>query len=337
MPGLEAVKPLRRHKPDAAWRKLLFRIALAIGLILLTFTVLWLDRDGLKDQVEGNITLVDVIYFTMVTVTTLGYGDIVPVTDRAKLIDTFFIAPMRLFIWLLFLGTAYDLLFRRGWERYRMRVIQKTLSGHTVLAGYGRSGREAVAELRARGTPRDRMVVVDPDAVSLEAAGAIGLATLEGDATHNAVLEAVRLRDAKAMIVSPGRDDTAVLIVLTARQLTRNLPISVVIRERDNEDLARQAGATTVINPVQFTGLLLAGSTHGSHLAEVLSDLAREEGRFVLNERPVRGFEVGKPLSAITPGLGLRVYRGGQALSFSEPACQALQEGDTIVEVLPNG
>lgn len=337
MAGVEAVNPLRRRKPHGQWRTLLLRFLLAISLIVLTFFVLWSDREGLKDQIDGNITLVDVIYFTMVTVTTLGYGDIVPVTDRAKLIDTFFIAPMRLFIWLIFLGTAYDFLFKRSWDRWRTRMIQRTLEGHTIIVGYGRSGREAVSELLARGVPLDKIVIVDQDAAALEKAGAIGLATLDGDATHNAVLEAVRLGAARALIVSAGRDDTGVLVVLTARQLTRDVPISVVIRERDNEDLARQAGATTVINPVQFTGLLLAGSTHGSHLADYLSDLARKEGSVVLHERGVRADEIGKPLSAIGPGLGLRVYRAGVPHGFSAPACQSLQDGDTIIEVLPNG
>ena len=68
-----------------------------------------------------------------------------------------------------------------------------------------------------------------------------------------------------------------------------------------------------------------------------MSDLARQEGSVVLHERPVRPNEVGKPLSAIFPGLGLRVYRQGQPHGFAEPACAALEPGDTIIEVLPNG
>lgn len=337
MAGIEPVKALRRQRPGGQWRTLLFRFGLAFALIGLTFLVLWLDRDGLKDQIDGVITLVDVIYFTMVTVTTLGYGDIVPVTDRAKLIDTFFVAPMRLFIWLIFLGTAYDLLLKQSWTRWRMKMIQRTLSGHIVAVGYGRSGREAVTELLARGSRLEDLVVVDIDTAALEAASAIGVATLEGDGTHNAVLEAVRLPEASALIVSAGRDDTGVLIVLTARQLSLTVPISVVIGEADNEDLARQAGATTVINPVHFAGLLLAGSTHGSHIAEYLTDLARSDGRVVIRERTARPEEVGRPLNAGPGGVGLRLYRDGHPHGFCDPAAKAVEAGDLIVEVVPNG
>ncbi len=81
---------------------------------------------------------------------------------------------------------------------------------------------------------------------------------MEGNATRNAALEAARLSQARALIVSAGRDDTSILIVLTARRIAPDLPISVVIRSEDNEAIARQAGADVVINPASFAGLLLA-------------------------------------------------------------------------------
>src|SRR3712207_9120226 len=74
-------------------------------------------------------------------------------------------------------------------------------------------------------------------------------------------------------------DDTAILIALTARHLAPDLKISVAIRNRDNELLARQAGATTVINPISFAGLLLAGSTHGAHISAYIADLASSRDR----------------------------------------------------------
>ena len=137
---------------------------------------------------------------------------------------------------------------------------------------------------------------------------------LEGDATRNATLEAVQIGRAKCVAVAAGRDDTSILIVLTAHGLAPHVPISVVVRAEDNEDLARQAGATTVINPASFAGLLLAGSTHGPHIAEYMADLAAAEGRVALQERQVTAAEAGRPLSAIATGLGVRVYRGGTDL-----------------------
>src|SRR3546814_4349787 len=120
-------------------------------------------------------------------------------------------------------------------------------------------------------------------------------------------LTAVRIDRARAMIVSAGSDDTSILITLTARHLAHDIPISVTVRNSDNELLARQAGATTVINPVSFAGLLLAGSTHGEHIADYPADLATSSGRVQLAERMIGPAEHGKPLSAVSKGIAVRL------------------------------
>ncbi len=113
------------------------------------------------------------------------------------------------------------------------------------------------------------------------------------------------------------------------------MPISVVIRAQDNELLARQAGASNVINPVSFTGLLLAGSAQGAHIADYMADLAGIGGRVQLRERPVAAEEIGRSLDQLTSGgRGLRIYRAGKPYGFWEPEAQQLQHGDQIVEVV---
>lgn len=336
-PVPERFLSLRRKSSSPVWVALLWRIMLALGLIGVALAVHWFDRDGLRDNVDGSISFPDVLYFTMITVTTVGYGDIVPVTQQARLFDTFVVTPIRLFVWLIFLGTAYDFLLRRVWEKWRMSVIQRNLQGHIVVAGYGTSGAEAVNELIRRGSEARSLVVIDERASALEAAAACGATVLEGDATRNATLEAVQIAQASAIIVSAGRDDTSILIVLTARRLAPRVPISVVIRSEDNEVLARQAGADTVINPASFAGLLLAGSTHGPHIADYMADLAAADGRVALRERSAAAEEFGKPLAAITTGLGVRIYRGEQCYGFWESEAARIQPGDLIVEIVPRG
>jgi voltage-gated potassium channel len=330
---------LRRRSRLPAWASLLLRVALAFALIGVALAVHWLDRGGLRDNSNPGqpIGFFDIVYFTMITVTTVGFGDIVPVTERARLFDTFLVTPIRLFVWLIFLGTAYDFMFKRVWEKWRMSVIQNRLHDHVVVAGYGISGQEAVRELIARGTDPAGIVVIDERETALAAAEACGVAILQGDATRNWVLEAARIDRARAVIVSAGRDDTSILIVLTARRLAEEVPISVVIRSDDNEALARQAGANTVINPASFAGLLLAGSTHGPHIADYMADLAAADGRVALHEREVKAEEIGKPLSAITTGIGLRVYRDGVAHGFWDDVARGLQAGDQLIEIVPNG
>src|SRR5688500_4988677 len=87
-------------------KTLLIRACLILLLLAIVIAIFWFDRDGLKDQIDGHISFSDILYFGMITVTTVGYGDIVPVSDTARLIDAFAVTPIRIFIWLIFLGTA---------------------------------------------------------------------------------------------------------------------------------------------------------------------------------------------------------------------------------------
>ncbi|HEY7810854.1 MAG TPA: potassium channel family protein [Allosphingosinicella sp.] len=326
---------LRRKSPLPIWAQLGWRASLVVGLLILTLAVHWLERDGLKDTHDGVISFSDVLYFTMISITTTGYGDIVPISTEARMFDALIVTPIRIFFVLIFIGTAYTFVFRRTWDKWRMRRLQRELRGHVIVAGFGTSGSETVDELIARGTPAQDIVVIDASEEALERAESLGCAIVDADATRDKTLQAVRITDAKAMIVTAGRDDTSILITLTARHLAPELPISIAVRNEDNELLARQAGATTVINPVSFAGLLLAGSTQGLHISDYLADLASSSGQVQLAERTVREEECGQPLSALAKGLGVRIYRNGTPYGFWEPEAQSLMPGDCIVEILP--
>ena len=326
---------LRRKSPLPVWAQLAWRIGLVLAMLVFVVALHWIERDGLQDNVDGHVSFVDVIYFTMISITTTGYGDIVPVDSHTRLFDALVVTPIRIFFVLIFVGTAYTFVIRRSWDKWRMERLQRTLCNHVIVAGAGTSGSEAVDELIARGCPPGRIVVIDVDPEALERPQSLGCLVLEADATRDRTLQEVRIGEASSMIITAGRDDTSILITLTARHLAPQLPLSIAVKNEDNELLARQAGATTVINPVSFAGLLLASSTQGSHIADYLADLASSSGRVQLCERKVRDEEHDRPLSAIARGLGLRVYRDGRPYGFWEAEAQRLMPGDVIVEIIP--
>ncbi|WP_448657873.1 potassium channel family protein [Sphingomonas sp. CJ99] len=319
------------------WLSIGWRVAGVVGLVGLAIAVHWFDRAGLRDNYDGEISFLDVVYFTMISITTTGYGDIAPVTPQARLFDALIVTPIRIFIVLLFIGTTYNFVFRRTWEKWRMARLQRTLTGHIIVAGFGKTGSEAVCELMARGRDAGGIVVVDGDPASLAEAEALGCIVLPGDATRDQTLMDARLTDACSLIVAAGRDDTSILITLTARHLAPDLPISIIVKAEDNELPARAAGATTVINPVSFAGLLLAGSCQGGHVADYMLDLASVNGRVALAERSARPEEVGQPLRNIATGLGVRLYRNGQPHGFYDAAADRIEAGDIIVEIVRPG
>ncbi len=333
--ALRRSKPLRRNIPLPVWADVALRLSAAMGLVALVVLIHWIDRDGLRDSYDGHVSFLDVVYFTMISITTTGFGDITPVTSKARLIEAAIVTPIRVLVLFIFVGTAYNFLIKRSWEAWRMRRIQERLTGHHVVIGFGISGSQAVRELIERGTDPQRIVVVDPSAERLEEAEAMGCNVLEGDASRDENLRAVRIETASSILVSAGRDDSSILIVLTARHLAPGVPISVVVRAEDNEDLAHQAGADTVINPVRFTGLLLAGSAQGTHVSDYLSDLASVGGEVQLVERLVTAEEVGRSLDDLgDDARGLRIVRQGRDIGFWEVEAKRLEAGDMIVSIV---
>lgn len=329
-------KPLRRAVRISALGDLGIRLGLAFGLIFLVIMIHWWDREGLVDAVDNHVSFLDVVYFTMISVTTTGFGDITPVSDSARLIEAVIVTPIRFAVFFIFVGTAYNFIIKRSWEKWRMARIQDQLSNHIVVLGFGISGSEAVDELIERGTDPHTIVVIDPSEERLREAEKLGCNVMAADATRDDTLNAVRIAEAQNVLVSAGRDDTSILIVLTVRALAPEIPITVVVRADDNESLARQAGANNVINPVRFAGLLLAGSAKGEHIADYLADLASVTGRVQLVEREIGQDECGCAITELkSGGRGLRIYRDGEALGFWEDACQNLQPGDIVVEIVP--
>jgi voltage-gated potassium channel len=326
---------LRRKSSISPWVSIAWRVGAVLGLYAFAVAFHWFDREGLRDNFDQHISFLDIIYFTMISITTTGYGDIVPISTGARMFDALVVTPIRIFVILIFIGTTYQFILKRTWDSWRMAQIQKMLTDHIVVAGFGKTGADAVNELIARGTDPACIVVVDGDEHALARAEEAGCNVLVGDATRDMTLQDVRIERAKTLIVATGRDDTSILVTLTARHLAPDVPISIIIKADDNELPARAAGANTVINPVSFAGLLLAGSVEGAHVADYMLDLASVDGRVHLSERRVTPAEIGKPLSAITTGLGVRIYRDGVPHGFFEQEAKALREGDVVVEIIP--
>lgn len=317
-------------------RTIAIRLVMVLGVISLVVIMFWLDRGGLRDAVDGHVSFADVVYFTMVTITTVGYGDIVPVTERARLIDALFVTPIRIFVWFVFLGTAYEFVIQKVREDYRMARLQRRLEGHVVICGYGNSGRVASHELVAKGHPPEKIVVIDISEQSVREAAEDGFIGIRGDAAKESIMRRAEVGKARAVIVSPGRDDTNVLIVLTVRQLHPTVKIISSVKVEENIKLVRQGGANVTVSPSKVGGFILADSVVRWHTADYLYDLMTADGRVSLTERVAAPHEVGLPMREVNDGLVVRVQRGGEHIGFWEKERSIIQENDILVIIVPN-
>ena len=326
---------LRRQPRFTGWLGLGWRIVIMAALLGLLVLIHWLERYGLKDNYDGKVSFLDVIYFTMISATTTGYGDIVPVADRTRMFDAIVVTPIRVLFLLILAGSAYSFVAQRSWERFIMKRIQRTLHDHIVVAGFGTKNSHAVQELVDLGAEPNDIVVIDTNEERLEKAKALGCTVLRADATRDETLRAVHIERAKLLIISAGRDDTSILVCLTARHHAPDLRISIAVNADDNEIPAKRAGADVVVNPLDFAGLLLATTHGGQHIADYLADLASWQGNVQLIERAITAQEVGKSLRDISEGLGLRIIRQGKPYGFWRPQVDKLQPGDMMMEIVP--
>lgn len=308
------------------------RLLIAATLFLVVFGLLWWDRDGLRDQADGEVSFSDVIYFTMITVTTVGYGDIVPVSTHARLLDALVVTPIRFGLWFLFLGTAYHLIIRQYMEGYRMAKLHTSLNRHLIICGFGHTGIAATKELMDRGVQADQIVVIDRQEDRVRLAGSLGVAAFQADATQEAVLRDAAIEKAKSVIITAGRDDASALILLTARHLNPTVRLIVGAKQQENVKLFKQGGADAIVSPATFGGYILAAAVDHGHMVQYLDDLLTAKGNIRLVERVVRPDEVGKSPAALKPDLLLRLYRGEQMLPLSEVERVArLEAGDIMV------
>ena len=144
-------------------RKIGRRLLVALGLIVLVAMVTWIGRDGYFDPEDDSISLLDAFYYSTVTITTTGYGDVRPVTDEARLLTTIVVTPARVLFLILLVGTTLEILAERSRHAFRVRRWRKHLRDHTIICGYGTKGRSAAKTLRGRGIEAERIVVIDRD------------------------------------------------------------------------------------------------------------------------------------------------------------------------------
>lgn len=323
----EEVDPLRQFGK---------RVVIAIGVLIAAALLVWLDRDGYNDDVDGRVSLLDAFYYTTVSLSTTGYGDISPVTPQSRLINIVFITPLRVMFLIILIGTTLETLTARSREQMRLNRWRKKLRDHTVVIGYGVKGRSAVATLLANEISAESVVVVDPNPAAIAEANHAGLVAVHGDGTRADVLRRAHVPTARSIIISTARDDAAVLTTLTCRQLNPDAEIIVSVREADNVNLVRQSGANEIVTSSDAVGRILGLATVSPALGHVLEDLTTSGTGLEVAERVVTPREEGKQPRQLND-LVVAVIRDGAELPFHSPAIGHLVRGDRLIVVRASG
>ena len=318
------------------WWELGRRLLTAFAILAGTVLLVWFDRDGYVDVNDptNEVSFSDAIYYTTVTLSTTGYGDIAPYTDGARMLNAFVITPARIAFLVLLIGTTLEVLASQGREMFRVSRWRKHMGNHVVVVGYGTKGRSAVETLVNNGLDRESVVIVDPSPVAVADAHADGLAIVSGDATRREVLRRAGVAEADQVIITTNRDDSNVLAALTVRQLNPDAWIVAAVKEQENAPLMRQSGANSVITSSDAVGRLLGLSSLSPTLGSVMEDLLTYGEGLEVAERDLLVSEVGKQPQQL-PDQVISVVRDEKVYRYFDPVVTQLARGDRLIVVRP--
>jgi voltage-gated potassium channel len=318
------------------WWALSRRLLAAFAILFGTALLVYLDNEGYVDNSDptNEVSWIDAIYYTTVTLSTTGYGDIAPATDGARLVNAFVITPARIAFLVLLIGTTLEVLASQGREMFRISRWRKQMGHHVVVIGYGTKGRSAVETLVGNGQDRESIVIVDPGTAALADAHADGLAVVTGDATRREVLRRAGVAEADQVIITTNRDDSNVLAILTVRQLNPEVYIVSSAREHENAPLMKQSGANSVITSSDAVGRLLGLSSLSPSLGAVMEDLLSYGEGLEVAERDLLVSEVGKQPQSL-PDQVISVVRDEKVYRYFDPVVTQLARGDRLIVVRP--
>lgn len=316
------------HNPMHAIRQ---RVLFALILVALVSLITFIGREGYHDNSNGGSPgLLDSIYYATVSVTTTGYGDIVPVSSWARFLNTVLVTPARVLFLILLVGTTLEVLASRSRLLYKMRHWQEKLSDHVVICGFGVKGRSALAYLRGNGYEGD-VVVIDTDTRALDAANALGCAGVVGTSADREVLSAAAIEKARTVIIATKDDDVAVLTTLRVRELNPKASIIASCREEENVDLLDSSGADEVVVSSASAGRILGMAAEAPAAARVINDLLTSGEGLDIEEREVRPGEVG--LIEGQDEAAIAISRDGTILRLNDPRLGPLRPGDHVISI----
>ncbi len=318
---------MKQSPLQAIWQ----RVLVALGLLVLVALVTYLGRGGYIDNSTGRVpNLLDSLYYATVTVTTTGYGDIVPESAWARFVTTFVVTPARVIFLVILVGTTLEVLASKTRLIYKMRHWQEDLKDHTILCGFGVKGRAAYAYLQGGENP-GKVVVIDTDSDALEAANALGLSGVVGRSSDRNVLTAVGVEKAKTVIIAVREDDGAVLTTLRVRELNPDVTIVASCRNEDNTDLLDSSGADEVIVSSASAGRILGLAATAPAAARVINDLLTSGDGLDIEEREVNADEIG--LTEGQDEAAIAISRAGKILRLNDPGLGQLRAGDRIISI----
>jgi voltage-gated potassium channel len=281
----------------------------------------------------------DAFYMTLTTMTTVGYGEVHPLSQAGRVFNSFLIAfgVTTIFIAIgAMTQTIIEWEFGGLLNRRRNKKMIDRLKDHYIICGYGRVGRGAAAALAHANAA---FVVVDAEPERVEMAMRTGQLAVAADATRDETLRQVGIERARGLVTALATDADNLFVLLSAKGLNPNLYVASRAAEEGTEEKMRRAGADAVFAPYAITGHRLAQSMLRPHVVQFLDFTTTDVGKDIAIEqvpvdpqselvmKSIRDIQVGRELGVIV----MAIRTGDGQMLFNPPADTALRGGDYLI------
>jgi voltage-gated potassium channel len=291
--------------------------------------------------VVAGYTPFEAFYMTVMTITTVGYYEVQPLTEAGR---TFNIAFMLSGVVTMFfiVGSitqiVLDLELANFFGKRRTRKMIDKLTSHYIVCGFGRVGRGASAELSRAGRP---FVIIDRDENTVERAQKMGYTAVQADCSRDETLREVGIARARGLIAALSSDADNLFLILSAKTLNPMLNVATRVSEDESQDKMRRAGADAVLLPYTMTGYRLAQAILRPHVFEFL-DIATSIQSMGLNvgieqvkispdsavaSRSIRDLRLRRDMGVIV----LAIRRNDGRMEFNPAAETTIGGGDYLI------
>jgi voltage-gated potassium channel len=306
-------------------------IAIGIVLTLLMGTVGFTVIEGYP--------IFDAFYMTLITITTVGYAEIHPLSHAGRIFNSFLIffgVTVMFFAIGAMTQSLIELELGEYFGKRRTRRMIQNLDQHFIICGYGRVGRNAARELQRSGVP---FVIVDLKPERVEKAMLAGMLAVVADATRDETLRSVSIERARGLITALATDADNLFVILSAKNLNRQLYVATRAGEEEAEEKLRHAGADAVFAPYTTAGYRLAQAVLRPHVFHFFDVATRSMGLDVdieqvrvpeSSEFAARSLEqtrIRRELGVIV----LAIRKSDGRMLFNPPADTVIAPGDHLI------
>ncbi|MGB6268005.1 MAG: NAD-binding protein [Olleya sp.] len=312
----------------------LYRSKIYTAIVLLV-TLLIVGVLGFKFM--SHYSWIDALYMTVITITTVGFGEVQPLDQNAKIFTIFLILTSVVIVGYALTIITEFILSKSNLEELKQKKMQKKIDGltnHIIICGYGRNGKQAATKLLAYKKP---FVIIEKNKEIIEKNEDDLLPFVYGNANEDETLKLAGIDRASTLISALPNDADNLFVVLSARQIKKDLKIISRASQETSYEKLKLAGANNVILPDRIGGDHMASLVVVPDLIEFIDNLAIV-GEANINIEEVEVEKLYDPKSSVKTikDLDLRHKTGCTVIGFKKENGDYIVNPEAEIQLVPN-